>query len=289
MHDDEGWSLQSETYDIAANGKKHAKVDEFPDIWNISGAGNLDDRVAVLRWQLLKLESGEVTADLTPHWHDLSPDQVALHYTRFTEDVLPLKDARDEKVEEWEQCNSLTKVEAEEKAANLLRSKQAPSWAIDGAKQAAWGSHESKLNNLRAERDVLNLLVSKTDDRSDLRKEFRRLAREQGIECDAIEGIAELNARDSKPDQVEARHSVSAYVTDEDMQDSPDDSVDDDDIEEDGDEKSTNAEEDGEVSVPEAWTTTPNGEIANNNTANEEEMVGALEKLVLKVSTSQTS
>lgn len=53
MHDDEAWSLQTEIYDIAASNKKHAKADELPDLWNLSRTGTLDDRVAVLRWQLM--------------------------------------------------------------------------------------------------------------------------------------------------------------------------------------------------------------------------------------------
>lgn len=104
----------------------------------------------------------------------------------------------------------------------------------------------------------MNLLVSKTDDRSDLRNELRRLASKQKIEWETMEGTAEINAQDGKQSHVETRHSVSAYVTDEDMQGSRDDSVDDDDLDEDGDGKSTSVEGDEEVSVPGAWPVTAN-------------------------------
>ena len=172
VDEDEAWLLQEETYNIAASNKTHAKPDGLPGLWNSSGTGTLEDKVAVLRWQLMKLESGEAVADLAPCWHDLNQDRITLHFTRFAEDFLRLNNARNRKVRKWEQCNKLTEEEVEEEAANMLRAKQRPSCEVDDAEEVAWSSHVSKLDDPRAERDVLTLLVSRTDARSDFRREL---------------------------------------------------------------------------------------------------------------------
>ena len=73
------------------------------------------------------------------------------------------------------------------------------------------------------------------------------------------------------------------------MQEPVEDSVNDRDVGGNCEEQSSSEEEDEEVIMPGVWPVTAIDETANVETTNGEELVGAMEKLGLEISTSQTS
>jgi hypothetical protein len=81
--------LHYSAYEQAHEDKAQADgaTPPFPDFWDITEDKTVSNAMAVLSWQLVKLESDEGFDDFPSKWENLSGTQVTVHLMRLSEDV----------------------------------------------------------------------------------------------------------------------------------------------------------------------------------------------------------
>ena len=219
VREHEDYTVNLSIYEMALHNYQNTNDGQLPDLWDTSKTGDLEDMIATLQWQLLKLECSEDAANLLLHWEGLEDAGVEPHYTRFVEDCLRLEDAADEKKKEWKRLKSRTKEEVEEEAVTELQNANRNVLAseVEGKRQSAWTTYVAMLDNMADQADTLNAFVSKVSIQGGLESQLKTLARTKVSDWETIEAIAKITVRGAERAFGRKTPTVSPHERDEDM------------------------------------------------------------------------
>ena len=158
-------------------------------IWNITGKGDLNDMLSVLRWRLINLESEGDFDKISNKWGSMNQEQVKYHLQRFESDRRKVTEDIQQAGSEWERLNGMSDESVKAAAAEKFRQrhKNPVAQRIAWAEDYAWQQHEDSLGPFVARRDAVGTAVTRLHE---LKLRLERIARSKGIDTELIQDVA---------------------------------------------------------------------------------------------------